>query len=106
MRTLRIDLTKIDEETIERIKRAITEIGRPIIPLTQIFEYLGFSSIRGLAWGILAGAVSAIAVGMGYEVQRRGRSIFLVKRGYEVVQRVGRIFIVRERGEEPEQARG
>ena len=73
----RIDLQKIDTGSI---KRVLTELGSPIIPLTLVFESLGYGGATGLEWGILAGAVSALAIELGYEVRRMGRSIVLVKR--------------------------
>jgi hypothetical protein len=73
----KVDLDKIDTSSI---KRVLVEIGSPIIPLTLIFEALGFNGITGLDWGILAGAVSALAIELGYKVERAGRSIIFVQR--------------------------
>ena len=72
----RVELDKID---IHAIKRLIVEIGSPIIPLTLIFEGLGFKGVTGIEWGILAGAVSALATELDYKVQKIGRSIILIK---------------------------
>jgi len=72
----KVELDKID---INAIKRLIVEVGSPIIPLTLIFEGLGFQGVTGIGWGILAGAVSALATELGYKVQKMGRSIILVK---------------------------
>jgi hypothetical protein len=72
----KVELDKID---IHAIKRLIVEIGSPIIPLTLIFEGLGFQGVTGIEWGILAGAVSALATELGYRVQKMGRSIILIK---------------------------
>jgi len=73
----KVELDKID---IHAIKRLIVEVGSPIIPLTLIFEGLGFQGVTGIGWGILAGAVSALATELGYKVQKMGRSVMLVKR--------------------------
>jgi hypothetical protein len=73
----KVELNKID---INSIKRLLIEIGSPIIPLTLVFEALGFNGVTGLDWGILAGAVSALAIELGYKVERVGRSIVLVQR--------------------------
>ena len=73
----KVELSRIDTNSI---KRLLIEIGSPIIPLTLIFEALGFSGVTGIDWGILAGAVSALAIELGYKVERVGRSIVLVQR--------------------------
>lgn len=72
-----MELSRIDTNSI---KRLLIEIGSPIIPLTLVFEALGFSGVTGIDWGILAGAVSALAIELGYKVERVGRSIVLVQR--------------------------
>lgn len=73
----KVELSRIDTNSI---KRLLIEIGSPIIPLTLVFEALGFSGVTGIDWGILAGAVSALAIELGYKVERVGRSIVLVQR--------------------------
>jgi len=70
---------KLDRIDIHAIKRLIVEVGSPIIPLTLIFKGLGFQGVTGIEWGILAGAVSALATELGYKVQKMGRSVMLVK---------------------------
>jgi len=72
----RVELNKIDTNSIRKL---LTEIGSPIIPLTLIFESLGFKGITGIDWGILAGAVSALAIELGYKVEKVGRSIILIQ---------------------------
>jgi len=74
---LRVKLADVD---IEAIKRVIIETGSPIIPLTLIFEALGFPGATGIEWGILAGAITATATELGYQVQKIGRSIILVQK--------------------------
>lgn len=71
----KVGLSRIDTNSI---KRLLIEIGSPIIPLTLVFEALGFSGVTGIDWGIIAGAVSALAIQLGYKVERAGRSIVLV----------------------------
>ncbi len=61
-----------------KIERMITEFGGPIIPLTLLFEKLGYTGLTGIGWGILAGAISAVAIELGYEVQVMGRRVLLV----------------------------
>lgn len=72
----RVELDKIDSVSI---KKLLLEFGSPIIPLTLVFESLGFKGITGIEWGILAGAVSALAIDLGYKVERAGRSIILIQ---------------------------
>jgi hypothetical protein len=73
--------TKVRLENIDtrRIRKLLVELGSPVIPLTLLFEALGFRGVTGIEWGILAGAISALATEMGYEVQRLGRSVVLVR---------------------------
>lgn len=73
----KVELSRIDTNSI---KRLLVEIGSPIIPLTLVFEALGFSGVTGIDWGILAGAVSALAIELGYKVERFGRSVVLIQR--------------------------
>ncbi|MGB8779155.1 MAG: hypothetical protein WCD81_00710 [Candidatus Bathyarchaeia archaeon] len=73
----KVELDRIDTHSI---KKLLIEIGSPIIPLTLVFKALGFKGVTGLNWGILAGAVSALAIELGYKVERVGRSIVLVQR--------------------------
>ena len=80
----RVVLDKIDVHTI---KNLLIKIGSPIIPLTLIFDNLGFGGITGIEWGILAGAVCAIAVELGYRVEKMGRSIILIKRKEDLIQK-------------------
>ena len=72
----KVELNKIDANLI---KKLLIELGSPIIPLTLIFEGLGFKGVTGIDWGILAGAVSALAIELGYKVEKVGRSIILIQ---------------------------
>ena len=73
----KVELDKIDTNSI---KKLLVEIGSPIVPLALIFQGLGFQGVTGLEWGILAGAISALAIELGYKVERIGRSIVLTRR--------------------------
>jgi hypothetical protein len=79
----KVELSRIDTNSI---KRLLIEIGSPIIPLTLVFEALGFNGVTGIDWGILAGAVSALAIELGYKVERVGRSIVLVQRKENLIK--------------------
>ena len=79
----KVELDKIDTHAI---KKLLIEIGSPIIPLTLIFEGLGFQGATGIEWGILAGAISALAIELGYKVERVGRSIVLIQRKEDLTQ--------------------
>jgi len=78
-----VQLQNIDTR---RIRKLLVELGSPIIPLTILFEALGFRGATGMEWGILAGAISAIATEMGYKVQKLGRSVVLVQRTNDSAQ--------------------
>ena len=80
----KVVLDKID---VNLIKNLLIKIGSPIIPLTLIFESLGYGGITGIEWGILAGAVCAIAVELGYMVEKMGRSIILIKSKEDLIQK-------------------
>ena len=69
----------IDNIDATSIKKILIELGSPIIPLAIVFEVLGFKGVSGIEWGILAGAISALATELGYKVQKVGRSIILIK---------------------------
>jgi hypothetical protein len=73
----KVELDKIDTHSIRNL---LMKIGSPIIPLTLIFEGLGFKGVTGIGWGILAGAVCALAIELGYKVEKVGRSIILIQR--------------------------
>ena len=55
----KVELDKIDTHSIRNL---LVDIGSPIIPLTLIFEGLGFKGVTGIEWGILAGAVCALSI--------------------------------------------
>jgi hypothetical protein len=78
----KVELDRIDTYLI---KKFLTEIKSPIIPLTLVFKALGFNGATGLDWGILAGAISALAIELGYKVKKMGRSIVLVQRKENLV---------------------
>lgn len=80
----KVELDKIDSHSI---KNLLIKIGSPIIPLSFIFENLGFDGITGIGWGILAGAVCAIAVELGYKVEKMGRSIVLIQHKKDLAQK-------------------
>jgi hypothetical protein len=79
----KVELNRIDTYSI---KKFLTEIRSPIIPLTLVFEAIGFKGVTGLDWGILAGAISALAIELGYKIERVGRSIVLIQRKKNLVK--------------------
>jgi hypothetical protein len=76
----KLDLTKIDKETIDRIKRVIIEFGAPIIPFTLLFQALGYAGVVGVDYGTLSGLVTTCAIELGYTVDKMGRFIILRKK--------------------------
>jgi len=79
----KVELDKIDTHSIRNL---LMKIGSPIIPLTLIFDGLGFKGVTGIEWGILAGAVCALAIELGYKVEKVGRSIILIQRKEDSTQ--------------------
>jgi hypothetical protein len=70
---------EVNEELVKRIRRIIIEAGAPMIPMSLLFEGLGYTGIMGVAWGILVGVISAIAIEMGYEIDKFGKQIVIKK---------------------------
>jgi hypothetical protein len=70
---------EVDEELLKRIRRVIIEAGAPMIPMSLLFEGLGFTGIAGVGWGILVGVILAIAIEMGYEIDKFGKQIVIKK---------------------------
>jgi len=81
---LKIKLVDLKKTDIDNIKRVIMEVGGTMIPLTLIFQELGFQGVTGVEWGILSGAISTVGIEMGYQLQRIGRSIFLIKKRHDM----------------------
>ena len=72
---------QVNEELVKRVKRIIIEAGAPMIPMSLLFEGLGYTGIMGVAWGVLVGVISAVAIEMGYEIDKFGKQIVLKKTG-------------------------
>jgi uncharacterized membrane protein len=70
---------KIDKNLNSRIKRILIEFGSPIIPMSVVFDHLGFGGITGIFYGILLGAVSMLAIELGFEVVKLG-TIWVIKK--------------------------
>jgi hypothetical protein len=70
---------QVDKELVVRIKRILIEAGAPMIPMSLLFEGLGYTGIVGVGWGVLVGVISAIAVEMGYEIDKFGKQIVIKK---------------------------
>lgn len=79
----KVELDKIDTHSI---KDLLIEIGSPIIPLALVFDGLGFKGVTGIEWGMLAGATCALAIELGYKVEKIGRSIILIQRKKDSTQ--------------------
>lgn len=76
---------KVDLQEIPTIRSRLPGIlerlgatfGGSFIPLTAVFEALGYSGVSGLWWGLVTGAIAAVAGECGYEVIKFGRSVAL-----------------------------
>jgi hypothetical protein len=75
---------EVNEELIKRIKRILLEAGAPMIPMSLLFEALGYTGIMGVAWGVLVGVISVIAVETGYEISKFGNQIVLKKKDTKI----------------------
>jgi len=71
---------EVNIKLVARIKRILIEASAPIIPMSLLFEELGYVGITGIYWGILVGVISAIAVELGYEITKFGSQVVLKKR--------------------------
>jgi uncharacterized membrane protein len=70
---------EINKELHSRIKRIIIEFSSPIIPMSVLFEMLGYAGITGIFYGILLGAASMVAIELGFEVVKLG-TIWVIKK--------------------------
>jgi hypothetical protein len=85
----------MSEERINRIlsdvgrirvqfSRAMKELGERfgihLIPLTAVFEALGYSGVTGLEWGALVGIIVTLAEEAGYEIIKLGKLRYLRKK--------------------------
>ena len=71
---------QLDIAIVNRIKRILIEAGAPMIPMSLLFEQLGYTGITGIYWGILMGVISGLAIEMGYEITKFGSQIVLTKK--------------------------
>ena len=70
---------EINKALVNHVKRILLETGTPMIPMSLLFEQLGYTGLQGIYWGILSGVVSALAVELGFEVSKFGSQIVLKK---------------------------
>ena len=64
-----------------RVMKELTEkFGVNFIPLTALFEALGYSGTTGLEWGALIGVTAALAEETEYEIVKLGRLRYLRKK--------------------------
>jgi uncharacterized membrane protein len=70
---------EVNTELIKRIRRIIIEAGAPMIPMSVLFEQLGYTGMVGVGWGVLVGVISAIAIEFGYEITKFGSQVVLKK---------------------------
>ncbi len=62
-----------------RIKNLVVHMGASVIPLTVVFEALGYTGLTGLGWGILSATIASVADELGYEIRLVGSRYFLMK---------------------------
>ena len=71
------DIPKIKPRLPEILERLGTVFIGSFIPLTAVFEALGYSNLAGLYWGLATGAIAAVCGELGYEVIHIGRTLVL-----------------------------
>jgi len=69
----------IDKALVTNVKRILLEVGVPMIPMSVLFEQLGYTGLQGIYLGILSGVISGLAVELGFEVSKFGSQIVLKK---------------------------
>jgi hypothetical protein len=74
----RIDVQKAVKSK-NRIKDLLVHMGATVVPLTVVFEALGYTGLTGLGWGILSATIASVADELGYEVRVIGARYFLMK---------------------------
>lgn len=70
---------RIDPQVVARVKRILLEFGSPIIPISAVFQVLGYTGVNGVEWGLLVGSITTVAIEAGYEVVKLG-PIFVIKK--------------------------
>jgi hypothetical protein len=83
-RSWRMPKIEFDKELHNRIKRILIEFSSPIVPMSVLFESLGFGGINGIFYGILLGAISMVAIEVGYEVSKLGNIWVITKPGVNI----------------------
>ena len=70
---------QLDIAIVNRIKRILIEAGAPMIPMSLLFEQLGYTGITGIYWGVLMGVISGLAIEMGFEITKFGSQVVIKK---------------------------
>jgi hypothetical protein len=71
---------EVNVKLVERIKRILVETTAPMIPMSLLFEELGYTGTTGIYWGILVGLISGLAIEMGYEITKFGSQVVLKRK--------------------------
>jgi len=78
------DVGRIRSQFSNVIKDLAKKFGAHFIPLTAVFEVLGYSRVTGLEWGALVGIIATLAEEAEYEIVKHGRLRYLRKKTKEV----------------------
>lgn len=74
------EIPKIAKQFPKAFKKSFEIFGGSSIPLTLIFEALGYSGMTGIGWGLLTGAIVTAASELGYEVYKSHRLLYIRKK--------------------------
>ena len=74
------DVGRIKAEFPLTLKQLCMQFGYHFIPLTALFEALGYTGVTGLQWGALIGIAATLIEGTEYQIVKFGRQRFLKKR--------------------------
>ena len=69
----------INQALVKRIKRILIEMSAPMIPMSLLFEELGYTGLQGVYWAMLVGVISGIAIELGFEITKFGSQIVVKK---------------------------
>jgi len=78
--TILQDVGQIKAQFPQALKQLCKQFGYQFIPLTALFEALGYTGVTGLQWGALIGIAATLAEGTEYQIVKFGRQRFLKKR--------------------------
>jgi len=74
------DVGRIKTQFPQALAQLCKQFGYHFIPLTALFEALGYTGVTGLQWGALIGIAATLAEGTEYQIVKFGRQRFLKRK--------------------------